>query len=128
MRPDAVVKSEAIGGEVAADQREQVAGLGVRIAPHRVVPLAAVERAALDGIAVGEQHRGLVAVGLDARGVGGEHVGPVEEVGDAAEALGLALRAIDAAREVEAGQRLVGLRVAVGDGLEREGAGWAARR
>ena len=35
------------GGQVAADQREQVAGLGMRIAPHRVVALAAVERAAL---------------------------------------------------------------------------------
>ena len=79
------------------------------------------------GIAVGEQHRGLVAVGLDAHGVGGEHVRAVEEVGDAAEALGLALRAVDAARQVEARQRLVGLRIAVGDGLQREGlAGQAA--
>ena len=79
------------------------------------------------GIAVGEQHRGLVAIGLDADGVGGEHVRPIEEVGDAAEALGLALRAVDAARQIEAGQRLVGFRIAVGRGLEREGiAGQAA--
>ena len=104
-----------VGGEIAADEGEQVAGLGVRVAPHRVVPLSAVERAALERIAVGEQHGGLVAVGLDAGGVGGEHVGAIEEVGDAAEALGLALRAVDAAREVEAGQRLVGLGIAVGD-------------
>ena len=90
------------------------------VAPHRVVALAALERAALHGIAVREQHRGLAAVGLDAHRIGGEHVRTVQEVGDAAEALRLALRAVDAARQVESRQRLVGLRIAIGDGLERE--------
>ena len=56
LRPDMVREGRGDGGEVAADQGEQVAGLGVRIAPHRVVALAAVERAALQRVAVGEQH------------------------------------------------------------------------
>jgi hypothetical protein len=93
----------------------------VGIAPDRVVPLAPVERAPLQRIAVGEQYRGLAAVGLYARGVSGKHIRAVEEVGDAAEALRLALRAVDSARQVEAGERLVGLRVAINGGLEREG-------
>ena len=49
------------------------------------------------------------------------HVGPVEEVGDAAEALGLALRAVDAVRHVETRQRGIGLRIADGLDLETEG-------
>src|SRR5262249_53112174 len=40
---------------------------------------------------------------------------------DAPESLGLALGAVNAARAIEPGQRLVRLRIAVGGGLEREG-------
>ncbi len=52
-------------------------------------------------IAVGEQHRRFVFVGFDAGGVDRHHVRPVEEVGDAAKTLGLALRAIGVAGAVK---------------------------
>ena len=55
--------------EVAADQREQVARLGEGIVPHREMAPAG-KIAGLDEIAVGEQHRRLGLVRLDA---GGEH-------------------------------------------------------
>ena len=110
-----------VGGKIAADERKQVAGLGVGVAPYGIVPLSPVERAAFLGVAVGKQHRSLVAVGLDADGIGGEHVRPIQEVGDAPKPLGLALRAVDAAREIEPGQRLVGVRIAIADDLELEG-------
>ena len=107
-------------GEIAADEREQVAGLGEGVAPDRVVALAAVEHAALQQVAVRQEDRCLVGVGLDAHRVGGEHVGPVEEIGDAAEALGLALGAVHVVGAVEARERFIGLRVDEGDDLERE--------
>ncbi len=112
--------------QVAADEREQVAGLGVRVVPHGVVPLAAVERAALLQVAVGEQDGRRVRIGVDAHGVGGEHVGAVEEIGDAAEALRLALARVDVVAAVDALQRLVGLRIDEGGDLQREGTGSAS--
>ena len=106
--------------EVTADQGEQVRGLGVRILPHREMARPARELAALDRIAVREKDRCKLRIGLDAAGVGGEHVRPVGEEGDAPEALGLALGAEHAARAIEALQRLVCLRVDEGLQLERE--------
>ena len=105
--------------ELAADQREQIGGLRPRIVPDREMP-AAGQLALLGEIAVGEQHRRLGFVRLDARGVDRHHVGPVGEVGDAAEALGLALRAVVAARTIEPGELRVGLRIDQRLDLERE--------
>jgi hypothetical protein len=68
---------------------------------------AAREIAALDQIAVGQQHRIGALRGFDARGVDGEIVGAVEEIGDAAETLRLALRAEDALRDIEPFQRVL---------------------
>ena len=59
-------------------------------------------------------------VRLDARGVDRHHVRPVGVIGDAAEALGLALRAVVAARAVEAGELGVGLRIDQCLDLQRE--------
>ena len=95
----------------------------MRVVPHGVVPLAAVERAALLQVAVGEQDGRRVRIGIDAHGVGGEHVGAVEEIGDAAETLRLALARVDVVAAVDALQRLVGLRIDEGGDLQREGAG-----
>ena len=92
--------------EIAGDQREQIGRLRERIVPDREMP-AVGELACRDRIAVGQQQRRLLGVGLDADRVDGQDVRPVEEIGDAAKALGLALRAIDAARAVEPHQRLV---------------------
>ena len=102
--------------EAAADEGEEIGGLGVRVVPDGVMPVRAFDGAALDQVAVAEKDRRLVAVGLDARGVDAEHVGTVEEIGDAAEALGLALGAVIAARAVEAHE--LGVRGRVDLGLD----------
>ena len=85
------------------------------------MPSRAGNDAGRDRIAVGEQHRSGCGVGLDPHRIDGERVGPVDEIGDAAKAFRLALGAIGVARAVEARQRRVGLRIAQGDGFEREG-------
>ena len=95
-------------GEPAADQREQIGGLWEGIVPHREVPVVPGTSPCSIEIAVGEQDRRLALVGLDARRVDRHHVRPVEEIGDAAKAFRLALRAIDAVRAVEAHQLRVG--------------------
>ncbi len=97
-------------GEVAADQREQVGRLREGIVPDGEMA-AAGEVAGFDEIAVGEQHRRVGFVGLDARRVDRQHVRPVEEIGDAAKALGLALGAIGAAGAVEPHQLRIGGRI-----------------
>jgi hypothetical protein len=105
--------------EARRDQREQVARLRERVVPAREVA-AVVELAFLDQVAVREQHRIRRLVGADQHRVLGHHVGPVEEEGDAAEALGLALREEAAARGVEAREAGVLLRRAGVADLERE--------
>ena len=95
-------------GELAADQREQITGLRKGIVPDREMAIGPGNLAARDRIAVGEQDRRLALRGLDSRGVYRHHVRPVEKVGDAPEALGLALRAIARARAIEPHQLRVG--------------------
>ena len=105
----------------AADQREQVARLGERIVPHRIVPRGARDIAGLDQIAVGQQHRRLRLVRLDPRGEHRHDVGPVGEIGDAAEPFRLALGGVGFARAIEAHQLGVGGRVELGLDLQHEG-------
>ena len=97
-------------GEIAGDDGEEVAGLLERIAPDREVP-ARPRLARRFEIAVGEQHRRFGLVRLEPHAIGREHVGPIEEIGDAAEAFGLALRAIGRARAIEPHQLGVGGRI-----------------
>ena len=106
--------------EIAGDQREQVARLLVRIAPDCVVASGNVRVARAFEIAVGEQDRRLGAIRLEPHAIGREHVRPVEEIGDAAEPLGLALRAIGRAGAIEAHQLGVGRRIEAGLDLELE--------
>ncbi len=105
--------------QVAGHQREQVAGLGEGVFPPGQVT-AVVQRRGLDEVAVGQQHRVAGLVGAQRDRVDRHHVGAVEEVGDAAEALGLALREEAAARGVEARQRGVLVRRAGVADLQRE--------
>ncbi len=114
---------EAVGdvGEIAADESEQIRGLGKGVVPDVEMPIGAGHVASRDRVAVGEQHRRRGTRGLDAHRVDGEHVRPVEKVGDAAEAFRLALGAIGAARAIEAGQRRVGVWVAEGHRFQGEG-------
>ena len=88
------------------------------------MPIAAWQIAVRDAIAVGEQHSRFAFVGLDAGGVDGHHVGPVEEIGDAAEAFSLALRAIDIAGAVKPHQLGVASRIDQSLDLKLE---WAVR-
>ena len=90
-------------GEIAGHQREEIAGLLERIAPDRPVAAAFGLADALE-IAVGEQHRRLGLVRLEAHPVGRENVRPVEKIRDAAKALGLALRAIGRAGAIKTHQ------------------------
>ena len=97
----------AKGLEPAGDEREEIAGLRERILPAGLVA-AVVKVLLLNAVAVGEQHGVLLLRRADHDAVAGEDVGPVEEVGDAAEALGLALAHQVLARGVDARERLVG--------------------
>ena len=112
--------------EAAAHEGEKVGGLGVRVVPDGVMPVRAGDaRRSRPGCRCREGPGASSAVGLDAGGVDGEHVGTVEEIGDAAKALGLALGAVIAARAVEAHQLGVGGRVDLG--LDRQAEGLAGR-
>ena len=105
--------------ELAADQREQIGRLRPRVVPDREVP-AARQVAVLDQIAVRQQHRRFGFVRLDAGGVDRHHVGTIGEIGDAAEAFGLALRAVGAGGAVKPGQLRVGGRIDQRLDLQRE--------
>ena len=59
--------------QVARNQREEVARLGMRVVPLRVVT-AAGQFALPFRVAVGEQHRAGFLVGFDAHAVGGKDV------------------------------------------------------
>ncbi len=76
---------------------------------------------AVDRIAVGQQNRRLPLVGLESHPVAGKDVRPVEEIGNPAETLRLALRAIDAVAEIKPAQRAVGLGCAAVGDFEFEG-------
>ena len=114
------MKLSATQRELAADQREQIARLRERIVPDREMPVGPGDVALRHEIAVGEQHRRVVFVGLDARRVDRHHVRPVEEIGDAAEAFGLALRAVDVAGAVKPHELGVAGRIDHGLDLEFE--------
>ena len=105
--------------QIARDQREEIAGLLERIVPHREM-FAAGKIAVVDQIAVRQQHGIFLFVRFDAGGVDRQIVGTVEEIGDAAEAFGFALRAEDVARFVETGERSVRRRRKFRDDVERE--------
>src|SRR5678816_1752297 len=102
-----------------SDQREQVARLGKGVVPAGEVA-AVVEFALLDQVAVGEQHRVGGLVRPDQHRVLGHYVRPVEEEGDAAKALGLALSEEAAPRGVEPREPGVLLGCAGVADLERE--------
>ncbi len=108
------------GDQIAGDQGEQVAGLGMRVGPDdAVAPVGqGLGRA---GIAVRQHDRAGGGIGGEGDGEAGHHVGAVGEPGDAAEALGLALGEEGAVREVEAGE--LGVGCGVDDGLDLEHAG-----
>ena len=80
--------------EIAADEGEEVARFGMGVVPDREMPRRPGNFAFINLVAVAEQHRNFHPLGLDARCINRQHVGPVEKIGDAAKSFGLALRAI----------------------------------
>ncbi|MNB96576.1 hypothetical protein D3C75_437780 [compost metagenome] len=97
----------ALNIEIAGHQGKQVARLGEGILPlHEVA--TAVQLAAVDLVAVGEQIRVFGLVGGDPGAVAGQNVGAVQVIGDAAKALSFTLGAVGIAGLVEPLQRRVG--------------------
>ena len=108
--------------QLAGHQREQVAGFLVRINPFGKVT-AIVERTAVHQVAVTQQHGVECLVGTQGDGVAGHDVRPVEKIGDAPKALGLALREERALAHIKAHElRVLGGR-AGGEDLQIEGLG-----
>ena len=99
------------GAEIAADQGEQVAWLWMRILPNGKMPTAAGDIAGLDAIAIAEQNRGLDFIGLNPQRVARQDIRAIKEIGDAAKAFGLALRAIGRAGPKQAHELAIGRRV-----------------
>ena len=110
--------------ELRRDEGKQVGRLGVGIFPARPVTLGiALADTGRDEIAVAQQLREALALGLDGAGVARHHVGSVGEEGDAAEALGLALGEVAVLRTIEAGELGVLVRLDAHHGFEHEGIG-----
>ena len=108
--------------QVAGHQCEQVRGFGKGVVPGG--PVAAVrEVAAVNAVAVGEQHRAGGPVTDHGGGEHAHHVRPIREAGDGAEPLGLALGAVVARGAVEPFQGGVALRVDTGIDGHLEGGG-----
>ena len=105
---------ETVGenGEIAGDEREQIAGLLERIAPDRRNGARFSPSPVASRLPLASSTGASALVGLEPHAIGREHVGPVGKIGDAAEALGLALRAIGRARAIEPHQ------LGVGGGIE----------
>src|SRR6516165_8275104 len=86
--------------QIAGDEREEIGRLRVRVDPFRPVP-AVARLAALDRIAVRQQHRKARLLSDDRCRVPGHDIRPIGEIGDPAKAFRLALSAEISARHVE---------------------------
>ena len=109
--------------EVTPNEREEVAGFGVRIVPQREVARRVRHIARCDEIAVAEQYRCVRSLGLQPHGVDAHHIRAVEEVCDPAKTIRLALGAIHAIGEVEPHQLGIARRIELREDRERETAG-----
>ncbi len=108
--------------QLTGHQGEQVAGLFVRIDPLGKVA-SIVQFTLLDQVAVGQQHRVFGLVSTQRDGVAGHHIWPVQEIGDATKALGLALGEERALAHVQTHELGVLLGVAGGEDFQIEGRG-----
>ncbi len=111
----------AAAHQAARHQGEQVGGFLVRVYPFGKVPgaIGAVfQWAFFHQVAVGQQHGVLQLVGPQCDRVAGHHIRAVQEVGDAAEAFGLALGEEGVLADVEAHQLGVFGRCAGGEDFQ----------
>ncbi|MCY1497009.1 hypothetical protein D9M68_309640 [compost metagenome] len=95
--------------EIAGDEREEVARLRMRVEPGGEMAAVAHVGAA-EIVAVGQQEGSGRLVGDDVDRVDGKHIRTIGEIGDAAEAFGLALGAVDAVGAVKPHQLRVRIR------------------
>ena len=79
--------------QVSSHQGEKVTWLGKRVIPDRKVPFTSRHVPLLLEVSISQQDGVSALGGLNAGHVLGHDVGPVQEVGDAAESLGFALQA-----------------------------------
>ncbi len=105
--------------QLAGHQGKQVAGFFMRIDPARKVA-AVGQRALLDQVAVGQQHRVLGRVGAQRHAKAGHHVGAVQKVGDAAKTFGFTLGEKRALTDVQAHQMGVFFRRAGAENFQLE--------
>ena len=105
--------------KIARNQSKEVRRLWKGIVPDGVMA-ALCEFAIFDKVAVGQKNRECLPVRFDARRVNREHIGPIREIGDAAEAFRLALRAENPFREIKAFERRVARGRDFGLDIERE--------
>ncbi len=105
--------------EIARDQGKEIGRLREGVVPFHEMP-PVLRLAALHRVAVRQQNGLALPVACDPRAEHGHVVRPVEIIGDPAKALRLALRAIDALREIEPLKRRVLLRRACRHRFERE--------
>ena len=92
----------------------------MRITPDREVAAGRLRVARAFKIAVGQKHRRFRSIRLDPHAIGREHVGAIEEIGYAAKAFRLALRAIGRARAIKPHELGVGRRIQARLDRERE--------
>ncbi len=100
-------------------QGKKVGRFFVRIHPFREMP-AALQRAVLDQIAVGQQNRIRSFVRAQGDRVAGHHIRAVQEIADTAKALGLALGEKRVVAHIQAGQAGVLDRRAGRENLQRK--------
>ena len=105
--------------KVRADQREKVAGLWMRVAPFGKMP-SIRQPAGRGHVAVRKQHRRVRRFCFDPHGIDRKDIWAVVEISHPAEALGLALGAVNILRQIQPGQRLVRGRRDFGFNLKRE--------
>ena len=92
--------------EIAGHESEQIGGFWEGVVPDgEMTPVG--EITAFHRIAVRQKKRRVFAIRFHAHGIDGQNVWPVEEIGDAAEAFGFALRAENTTGNVEPHQRRV---------------------
>ncbi len=103
-----VTNSSPIRARSPATTREEIAGLLEGIAPDREMAARRPASPCASRLPLASSTGASGLIRLEAHAIDREHVGPVEEIGDAAETFGLALRAIGRARAIEAHQLGVG--------------------
>ena len=114
-RADALLAAD----QLTRYQGKKVGRFFVRIHPLRKMPTA-LQRAVLDQIAVGQQNRIRSFVRAQGDRVAGHHIRAIQEIANAAKALGLALREKRVVAHIQAGQAGVLDRRAGRENLQRE--------